>query len=169
MPSCSFRAATDLWAPQGALACLGTSLETHTHTNDPASLALALLGLKVDQRSAWCSVSPQPLTAGGGDVVVPTAGVDGRLDLRLAALWGGRQGGVTSVSGGCSLVTEHSGQSCRSVSFLNKLKTFPTLAVHQLSSSHASLPAAPPFSAKNIVFYCFSCFAGFNRCFYYDS
>lgn len=31
---------------------------------------------------------PQPLTAGGGDVVVLAASVDGCLDFSLAALWG---------------------------------------------------------------------------------
>lgn len=95
-------------------------------------------------------------------MVVPTAGVDGRLDLRLAALWG-------ETGGSRSLVTEHSGQSCVSIFFVNTLKSFSTLAVDQLSTSDTNLPAVPPFFAKNILFYCFSCFAGLNRCFYCDS
>lgn len=40
---------------------------------------------------------PQPLAAGGGDVVMLAAGVDGCLDFSLAALWGRKRGdfGVT--------------------------------------------------------------------------
>lgn len=32
-------------------------------------------------------VLPEPAAAGGGDVVVSAAGVDGRLDVSLTALW----------------------------------------------------------------------------------
>lgn len=32
-------------------------------------------------------VLPEPAAAGGGDVVVSAAGVDGRLDFSLTALW----------------------------------------------------------------------------------
>lgn len=35
---------------------------------------------------------PQPLAAGGGDVVMLAAGVDGCLDFSLAALWGRKRG-----------------------------------------------------------------------------
>lgn len=59
------------------------------------------MSLNVDNWNVGCSVSPQPLTAGAGDVVVLAAGVDGRLDFSLAALWGKTE--ETSVSGGVSV------------------------------------------------------------------
>lgn len=42
---------------------------------------------------------PKPLAAGGGDVVVLAAGVDGSLDFSFAALWRKQRGdfGVTCV------------------------------------------------------------------------
>lgn len=42
------------------------------------------------------SFLPQPLAAGGGDVVMLAAGVDGRLDFSLAALWGRQRGILVS-------------------------------------------------------------------------
>lgn len=41
----------------------------------------------------FCSFLPEPPAAGGGDVVVSAAGVDGCLDFRLAALWRNREEG----------------------------------------------------------------------------
>lgn len=41
-------------------------------------------------RARW--FLPQPLAAGGGDVVVYAASVDGCLDFSLAALFGGQRG-----------------------------------------------------------------------------
>lgn len=39
----------------------------------------------------FCSFLPEPPAAGGGDVVVSAAGVDGCLDFSLAALWRNRE------------------------------------------------------------------------------
>lgn len=59
----------------------------------PVLLSLTVQSLIWRRYCMWFrSVLPQPLAAGGGDVVMQAAGVYRRLDFRLAALWGMTKG-----------------------------------------------------------------------------
>lgn len=55
----------------------------------------------------FCSFLPEPPAAGGGDVVVSAAGVDGCLDFSLAALWRNREEGFFLFLFWCHSVISH--------------------------------------------------------------
>lgn len=80
-------------------------------------------------------------------MVVLTAGVDGRLDLSLAALWGETGGGTRLRREVVPSLPNTQAKAARTI-FLNKLENVSKLAVNQLSTSNTNLPAVPEFFSQ---------------------